>query len=136
MVPKCPVCSLLAMTQKTRSSICGLMEYVTVQRLKPFGVSKLPVFVYAISRCLCHQFITLICMVWSYGTAITYSDLIFQVVYSALSVHMICLNLTKAAVTYHKAQYLGVFFSHSILLLSVHLFPRCHSITTHLYIRW
>ena len=50
-----------------------------------FGVSKLPVFVYAISRCLCHQSITLICMVWSYGTAITYSSLIFQVVYSAFT---------------------------------------------------
>ena len=55
---------------------------------------------------------------------------IFQVVCSALRVCIICLNLMKVSIAYHKTQYLNPFFSHSIPLLSVHSFPHCHSITT------
>ena len=43
-------------------------------------------------------------------------------VYSASSVHVISVNLTKVAMCYHKAQYLD-----TILLFS---FPHCHTITT------
>jgi len=48
---------------------------------------------------------------------LTGSNPIFQINYSALSVHMISLNLTKVAVAYHKAQYLDNSF-HSLYYFS------------------
>ena len=44
MVPKCPVCGLSGMTQKTWSRVAVSREYVTVQRMKRFYALLLAIF--------------------------------------------------------------------------------------------